>query len=76
MMKPHERIFVALDTPQADVARELARDLNGVVGGSRIGLEIFLSHGPALGEKIRHSETNIFPDLKLHDIPNPFSGDG
>ncbi|MDH3627074.1 MAG: orotidine-5'-phosphate decarboxylase [Acidobacteriota bacterium] len=74
MGKPHERIFVALDTPDADAARSLARDLQGLVGGFKIGLELFISTGPKLVEEIRRYDQQVFLDLKLHDIPNTVAG--
>jgi len=62
---------VALDTADADRARALVRGLDGRVGGFKIGLELFSSHGPALVREIRESFAGeLFVDLKLHDIPN------
>jgi orotidine-5'-phosphate decarboxylase len=73
-VSPHERIFVALDTPDASRARALARALAGRVGGVKIGLEAFIAHGPALVEELRASNPIVFLDLKLHDIPNTVAG--
>lgn len=73
-MKPHERIFVAIDTPDAERARALARALSGRVGGFKIGLELFISHGPSLVTELRSYGVPIFLDLKLHDIPNTVAG--
>jgi orotidine-5'-phosphate decarboxylase len=66
----NERVFVALDTPDADRARALGRALVGHVGGFKIGLELYSSHGPALVREIRQLGAEVFVDLKLHDIPN------
>ncbi len=73
-MKPHERIFVALDTPEAERARALARALSGRVGGFKIGLEAFVACGPPLVGEIRSLGHAVFLDLKLHDIPNTVAG--
>ncbi len=73
-MRPHERIFVALDTPDPDRARALARALAGRVGGFKVGLEAFSSCGPALVGDIRSEGLPVFLDLKLHDIPNTVAG--
>ena len=73
-MKPHERIFVALDTPDAERARSLARMLSGRVGGFKVGLEAFTACGPSLVEEIRGEGLPVFLDLKLHDIPHTVAG--
>ena len=83
---PAQRILVALDTPDVGRATQLARDLAGVVGGVKLGLEFFNHNGP---EGVRHvtrgtlDETPrgkpvptqpLFLDLKFHDIPNTVAG--
>lgn len=73
-MKPHERIFVALDTPDADGARRLVRLLEGHVGGFKVGLQLFTVAGPQIVREIRRSGAEVFLDLKLHDIPNTVAG--
>lgn len=73
-MKPHERVFVALDTPDAARACDLARKLTGRVGGFKIGLEAFVANGPSLVGTMRDLGHVIFLDLKLHDIPNTVAG--
>lgn len=73
-MKAHERIFVAIDTPDAPRARELARRLAGRVGGFKIGLEAFVACGPSLVGEVLELGVPVFLDLKLHDIPNTVAG--
>jgi orotidine-5'-phosphate decarboxylase len=72
-LMPHERLFVALDTPDAEAARALAARLGGRVGGFKIGLELFSAHGPDLVREMVRSAP-VFLDLKLHDIPNTVAG--
>ncbi len=70
---PRERVFVALDTPDVERARSLARQLAGHVGGFKVGLELFCTAGPTLVRELsEHGE--LFLDLKLHDIPNTVAG--
>ncbi len=73
-MKPHERILVALDTPDPAKAIALARALSGQVGGFKVGLEAFTANGPDLVGKILGAGLPVFLDLKLHDIPNTVAG--
>ena len=49
----------------------MARSLNGHVGWFKVGLELFISAGPPVLDRLRDlaPETKIFLDLKLHDIP-------
>jgi len=70
---PHERVFVALDTPDVHRARSLVRALGGHVGGFKIGLELFCVGGPQLVAELRE-HGDLFVDLKLHDIPNTVAG--
>ena len=63
------RICAALDLPDPQSAAQLAAKLQGHVGVFKIGLELFVAHGPAAVEAIRRFGLPIFLDLKLHDIP-------
>lgn len=47
---------------------ELARRLEGSVGGFKIGMELFYAEGPGVVEAV--GARRVFLDLKLHDIPN------
>ena len=63
-------IFVAIDTPDLDRARDIAEKVRGSAGGIKLGLEFFSANGPAGVDDIRKLDLPIFLDLKLHDIPN------
>lgn len=63
-------IFVAIDTPDLDRARDLAKAVKRHAGGIKLGLEFFAANGPAGIGEIAHLGLPIFLDLKLHDIPN------
>jgi len=73
-MKPTDRIFVALDTPDVDKARELVDSLTGLVGGIKIGKEFFMANGPAGVVSLSQGGMPVFLDLKFHDIPNTVAG--
>ena len=64
------RIFVALDTPDLERARALAKAVKRHAGGIKLGLEFFAANGPAGIANLAHLGLPIFLDLKLHDIPN------
>ncbi|MGD1876512.1 MAG: orotidine-5'-phosphate decarboxylase [Kiloniellaceae bacterium] len=72
-LKPHERIFVGLDTPDIDKAARLAKALVGAVGGVKIGKELFTAQGPD-GVRLAAGGAPLFLDLKFHDIPNTVAG--
>jgi len=71
------RLFVAVDTPSATAAAELANKLKPVAGlGLKLGLEFFGAAGPegVHTVKVQAPDTPLFLDLKFHDIPNTVAG--
>lgn len=64
------RLFVALDTPDLARAKAIATRVRHHVGGVKLGLEFFASHGQAGVREIAALGLPVFLDLKLHDIPN------
>lgn len=69
------RIFVALDTPDADTAVDIAGAVRGAVGGIKLGKEFFTANGPDGVERVcKAAELPLFLDLKFHDIPNTVAG--
>ena len=63
-------IYVAIDTPQLDKAKELATRVRHHVGGLKLGLEFFCANGHHGVHEMMKLGLPIFLDLKLHDIPN------
>ena len=63
-------IYVALDTPDLDRARAIAKAVQRHAGGIKLGLEFFAANGPAGVADLAHLGMPVFLDLKLHDIPN------
>ena len=74
--RARERLIVALDVPTAADALDLAEGLAGHVGMLKIGLQLFVAEGPAIVRELRtrYPQTDVFLDLKLHDIPNTMAG--
>jgi len=68
--RAEDYIVFPLDVPTLEAALDLVRRLAGGVGMFKIGLELFVGHGPAVVDAVRRAgATRIFLDLKLHDIP-------
>lgn len=64
------RVIVSLDFPDAKQATDLCQKLDPGSCKLKIGKELFTREGPALVEKLIHSDFDVFLDLKYHDIPN------
>jgi orotidine-5'-phosphate decarboxylase len=68
-----ERIIVPLDVPDLESAIALL-DRLPQVSFWKVGLELFVSVGPAILEILKKRQKRIFLDLKFHDIPNTVAG--
>ena len=63
-------LYVAIDTHDLAHAKALAGRVRHHVGGIKLGLEFFVSHGRAGVQEMVALGLPVFLDLKLHDIPN------
>jgi len=69
-VSPKQRLILALDVDNAREAEALVRVLGPEVGWFKVGLELFVSEGPGIIERLRRAGARgIMLDLKLHDIP-------
>jgi orotidine-5'-phosphate decarboxylase len=67
-------IFCALDRPDLDGALALARSLEDLVDGFKVGLEFVTANGPGGVRAIGELGLPVFLDAKFHDIPNTVAG--
>ncbi len=72
-MSVEERLCIALDFPTPEQTLAAARRFGPRVGWLKLGLEAFVSGGPALVAETARS-AKVFLDLKFHDIPNTVAG--
>lgn len=63
-------LIVAMDVDDFYKADQLAQNLEKTVSWLKVGLELFISSGPAIVERLKDRGFNIFLDLKLYDIPH------
>ncbi|WP_448563276.1 orotidine-5'-phosphate decarboxylase [Trichothermofontia sp.] len=68
-----DRIIVPLDIPNASDAITWV-DRLPQVNFWKVGLELFVSAGPAILTELKQRQKRIFLDLKFHDIPNTVAG--
>jgi orotidine-5'-phosphate decarboxylase len=74
MTAPHNPIYVALDTPDLEYARNLAARVAPHVGGLKLGMEFLAANGPQGIRAFEDFGLPIFADTKFHDIPNTVAG--
>lgn len=68
-------IVLAVDTPQLETAIEWVKATQDSVSVFKLGLEFFLTFGSDGVKAIKDvTDSDIFLDLKLHDIPHTVSG--
>jgi orotidine-5'-phosphate decarboxylase len=69
-----DRLYVALDVERLEEAEALLDRLAGIVGGCKIGSQLFTAAGPVAVERALKRGFRVFLDLKYHDIPNTVAG--
>lgn len=63
------RIALAADLPLAE-AQALYEKVSPYIGVVKVGLSLFVEHGPSAVRAFTDAGAQVFLDLKLHDIPN------
>lgn len=68
---PRERLIVALDLPDAELAGEIVEQLGEAVSFYKIGLQLLSSpEGFKLSKVLEEKQKNVFLDYKFSDIGN------
>jgi orotidine-5'-phosphate decarboxylase len=63
------RLAIALDVPDLDIAEGLMKEVAPWIGIAKVGLELFAAAGPDAISRFVGLDVRVFADLKLHDIP-------
>lgn len=66
---PKERLIFALDVDTIEEAERLVKALTPYVGTFKVGPRLFTNAGPLVLDLIHGMGSNLFLDLKFHDIP-------
>ena len=74
MNPPRTTPIVALDVPSVADALRVVATLGSRCRFYKIGLELFTAAGPAVVTRVLETGSDVFLDLKLHDIPNTVRG--
>ncbi len=69
-----ERLFVALDYPDAASALAMAEQLAPLGVSYKVGMQLFYAEGMTLVRQLQPYGKTVFVDLKMHDIPNTVAG--
>ena len=67
---PRDRLIVALDLPEVDVAEAMVARLGDAVTFYKIGYQLAYAGGLPLVGRLADAGKKVFLDLKLHDISN------
>jgi len=74
ILKPEERIILALDFPVLKEAKTWVERLGGKVKTYKVGPILFLNSGPRGIMDLSNYGADILLDLKFHDIPSTVEG--
>ena len=70
----NKKLIIALDVETSSQALELVKQLHSVAGMFKVGSQLFTSAGPQIVRDILGHDSEVFLDLKFHDIPHQVAG--
>lgn len=70
----NKKLIIALDVETPGQALELVRQLHHVAGMFKVGSTLFTAAGPQIVRDILAHDSQVFLDLKFHDIPHQVAG--
>jgi orotidine-5'-phosphate decarboxylase len=74
LLRPKDRLAVALDFPDEHEAMKLVDRLGQTCQWYKVGMELYYAAGNRIVQQLRDRGFNVFLDLKLYDIPNTVAG--
>lgn len=69
MTDVRDRLAIALDVNDLDMAEAIAKEVAPWIGVAKVGLELYSACGPDAIARMRSLDFRVFADIKLHDIP-------
>jgi orotidine-5'-phosphate decarboxylase len=73
-MPAKDKLIIALDVETPTAALDLVKQLHSVAGMFKVGSQLFTAAGPQIVRDIIAHDSNVFLDLKFHDIPHQVAG--
>ena len=73
-MTAKDKLIVALDVDTPENALDLVKQLHSVAGMFKVGSQLFTAAGPQIVRDIIALDSQVFLDLKFHDIPHQIAG--
>ena len=70
----NKKLIIALDVETPTKALDLVKQLHNVAGMFKVGSQLFTAAGPQIVRDIIEHDSEVFLDLKFHDIPHQVAG--
>ena len=70
----NKKLIIALDVETPRKALDLVKQLHSIAGMFKVGSQLFTAAGPQIVRDILAHDSQVFLDLKFHDIPHQVAG--